>query len=433
MVAVVALAFAVYWFWPKASAPEQVKEQPKQTALKEFNGEKLGYIIFVPEGWTQTATDKAEWTDPAGQAKMTVATSDLTADFLSLLPVGYVVKDQKQFTLNSGSGMRYYVQVPAKTGAANQTVSEQLSLITSSLTKTINVSLTFPGVMPAELAAIFDDSVKTLASKDMPLDLSIKLTDPVADVARLFFKHISAKEFTEAVALFNPALFKDEAAKTSFLDSLKVITSLNVFSILPNQKEVWPTGQNEYRIIFDSKSSDAKLWPEGLQARFMSMGEEAKTKAMMVGYFAGAPRFYPNQTISIFFPDNTRVKAKMIPLETEAKRETNGVHPWQTILANIFNGPTAAEKKVGLFTETNGEKNASLGFDPQSGVMTINLTGKCVASVGYNLGDLLLKNFGQFVEVKKLRVLDENGQTEWSDTDSRNSFPVCFASAVPAK
>lgn len=425
MVVVAALAFGVYWFWPKGAPQEQIKEQSKQTALKEFDGSKLGFVIAVPEGWTQSAADKAEWVDPVSQAKLTVTTSNLTADFLSLLPVGYVVKDQKQFALNSGSGMRYYVQIPAKAGAANQTVSEQLSLITSSLTKTLNVTLTYPGVITDDLAKIFDDSVKTLTAKDAPLDLSVALPDPVADVARLFFKHLSAKEYTEAVALFNPALFKDEAQKTGFLDSLKAITAINVFSILPNQKEVWPQGQNEYRIIFDSKSSDTKLWPEGLQARFMSLGEDAQKK-MLVGYFAGAPRFYPNQTISLFFPDNTRIKAKMIPLETEVKRETKGAHPWQTILQNIFSGPTADEKKAGLFTEVNGEKNASLSFDPPSGTMTINLTGKCVASKDYSLGDLFLKNFGQFSEVKKLRVLDENGQTEFPDTDSRSSFPVCF-------
>lgn len=423
------MAFGVYWFWLKTPfVTQQAIEQPKQVALKAYNFEKLGFTLSVPENWTQAATDKAEWVDPTGRAKLVVLTSDLTNDFLALLPKGYIMKEQAQFTLDSGQGMRYFVQVPPPANDANQTVSEQLSLITSSLTKTINVALVYLSVMPSELVANFDRTVKTLIPKDVPLDLGVALSEVNMDLVRQFFKHLAAKEFTKAKALLNPELFLSEKDQQAFLDSVKAITSLSVYSIRPNQQEVWPKDQNEYRVIFTSESSDTKLWPSGLQARFLSVGLEntKKNAKKLIDYFAGAPRFYPNQTISIFFLDQTKIKTQATPIETEVKRETKGSHPWQTILQSIFQGPTPEEKKAGLFVETNGENDASLNFDPKTGAMTIKLSGKCKASAGYNLGDVLLKNFGQFSEVKKLRVFDEKGKTDLPEGDDRNSFPTCF-------
>jgi hypothetical protein len=131
-------------------------------------------------------------------------------------------------------------------------------------------------------------------------------------------------------------------------------------------------------------------------------------------------------TVSIYFTNVDRYAVGTEPYEDAVTRTVapTGSLP-ETVLTQLFLGPTAEEKGRGLDIFRSG----TTGFSKltiQDGIARVYLTGKCNSGgATYTIGSLIFANLAQFPDVRWVKIYDENGETETPDGQT-SSIPVCL-------
>ena len=131
-------------------------------------------------------------------------------------------------------------------------------------------------------------------------------------------------------------------------------------------------------------------------------------------------------TVTVYFTNINRYAVGTEPYEDPVTRTVplDDSLP-QTVLAQLFLGPTPAEKAQGLDVVLSG----STGFSKlliEDGVARVYLTGKCSSGgATYTISNLIFANLAQFPEIRWIKIYDENGETETPDGQS-SSIPFCL-------
>jgi hypothetical protein len=131
-------------------------------------------------------------------------------------------------------------------------------------------------------------------------------------------------------------------------------------------------------------------------------------------------------TVDVYFTNTNRYILGTEPYEDVVKRTVPVTGSrYETVLQQIFLGPTAPEKAQGLKVVLSGTTGFSK-FTFQAGVARIYLTGKCHGGgATYTIGNLIFANLAQFPEIRWVKIYDENGDTE-EPNGLKSSIPVCL-------
>ena len=130
--------------------------------------------------------------------------------------------------------------------------------------------------------------------------------------------------------------------------------------------------------------------------------------------------------VTVYFTNLSRYAVGTEPYEDAVTRTIapSGSLP-ETVLTQLFLGPTPEEKSQGLdivLSGTTGYRQLSVA----DGVARIYLTGKCNSGGStYTIGNLIFANLAQFPEIKWIKIYDESGQTENPDGQV-SSIPLCL-------
>jgi hypothetical protein len=131
-------------------------------------------------------------------------------------------------------------------------------------------------------------------------------------------------------------------------------------------------------------------------------------------------------TLTVYFTDLPRYQVGTEPYETAVTRDVPAPASLpEAVLAQLFLGPTEAEKAQGLAVVLSG----TTGFSKltiEDGIARVYLTGTC-ASQGatYTIANLIFANLKQFPEIQAIKVYDQNNETETPDGPS-GSIPFCL-------
>jgi hypothetical protein len=131
-------------------------------------------------------------------------------------------------------------------------------------------------------------------------------------------------------------------------------------------------------------------------------------------------------TVTVYFTNIERYAVGTEPYEDPVARTVAlaGSLP-ETVLLQLFLGPTPEEKGRGLDAILNG----TTGFSKltiQDGIARVYLTGKCNSGgATYTISNLIFANLAQFSEVRWIKIYDENGETETPDGQT-SSIPLCL-------
>jgi hypothetical protein len=131
-------------------------------------------------------------------------------------------------------------------------------------------------------------------------------------------------------------------------------------------------------------------------------------------------------TVTVYFTNVSRYAVGVEPYEDPVTRTVpmTGSLP-ETVLSQLFLGPTAEEKAQGLEAFLSGTTGFSK-LSIQDGVARLTLTGKCNSGgATYTISNLIFANLAQFPEVRWIKIYDENGETEAPDGQT-SSIPVCL-------
>ena len=132
------------------------------------------------------------------------------------------------------------------------------------------------------------------------------------------------------------------------------------------------------------------------------------------------------QRVTVYFIDNARLNAGLIPPETAVTRYASSTaDPIRVVLEAYFKGPGDVEKRNGLTNILNGFTGYNkLVID--NGIVHIYLTGSCEFSpLGYSIAQGLIVNLMQFRDVRGVKIYDENGQTR-DLPGTIDSAPACL-------
>lgn len=140
---------------------------------------------------------------------------------------------------------------------------------------------------------------------------------------------------------------------------------------------------------------------------------------------ACAPKPQP-VTVTVYFTNMERYAVGTEPYEDPVTRTVpmNGSLP-QTVLEQLFLGPTPAEKTQGLQVVLSGTTGFSK-FIIEQAIARVYLTGKCSSGgATYTISNLIFANLAQFPEIRWIKIYDENGETETPEGQS-SSIPFCL-------
>jgi hypothetical protein len=152
-------------------------------------------------------------------------------------------------------------------------------------------------------------------------------------------------------------------------------------------------------------------------------------KTLLIGLLFLASACTPKPTpvtVTVYFTNMDRYAIGTEPYEDAVSRTVTptGSLP-ETVLAQLFLGPTADENAKGMEAVLSG----TTGFSKltiQDGIARVYLTGKCNSGgATYTIGNLIFANLTQFSEVRWIKIYDENGETEVPDGQT-SSIPVCL-------
>jgi len=153
------------------------------------------------------------------------------------------------------------------------------------------------------------------------------------------------------------------------------------------------------------------------------------TTLMLAGLFlllsACTPTAAP-VTVTVYFTNIDRYAVGTEPYENPVTRTVpmTGSLP-QTVLAQLFLGPTPAEKAQGLEVVLSGTTGFSK-VEIEDGIARVYLTGKCNSGgATYTISNLIFANLAQFSEIRWIKIYDENGETETPEGQS-SSIPFCL-------
>jgi hypothetical protein len=131
-------------------------------------------------------------------------------------------------------------------------------------------------------------------------------------------------------------------------------------------------------------------------------------------------------TVTVYFTNINRYAVGTEPYEDPVMRTVamNNSLP-QTVLVQLFLGPTPAEMALGLDVVLSG----TTGFSKlviEAGIARVYLTGKCNSGgATYTISNLIFANLAQFPGIRWIKIYDENGETETPDGQS-SSIPFCL-------
>lgn len=134
----------------------------------------------------------------------------------------------------------------------------------------------------------------------------------------------------------------------------------------------------------------------------------------------------PPVTMKIYFTNMDRYAIGTEPYEDPVTRTVpmEGSLP-ETVLMQLFLGPTPAEKGQGLDVVLSGTTGFSK-LSVEDGIARVYLTGNCSSGgATYTIGNLIFANLAQFSEIRWIKIYDENGGTETPDGQT-NSIPICL-------
>ena len=131
-------------------------------------------------------------------------------------------------------------------------------------------------------------------------------------------------------------------------------------------------------------------------------------------------------TVNVYFTNTNRYLLGTEPYEDPVQRTVPVVGSrYETVLRQLFLGPTAQEKAQGLKLVLSGTTGFSK-FTLQAGVARVYLTGACHGGgATYTIGNLIFANLAQFPEIRWVKIYDENGGTE-EPTGQKSSIPICL-------
>ena len=131
--------------------------------------------------------------------------------------------------------------------------------------------------------------------------------------------------------------------------------------------------------------------------------------------------------IKVFFANKTRLVLDEPPYEVSRNRFvlSNSNLP-QAVLALYFHGPDLNEQKYfGDMSIYDGFRGYSK-FELSDGLAHVYLTGSCKhMQFPISIAQMLYTNLKQFPEIKAVKIYDENGQTEYPDSEG-DSAPTCL-------
>jgi len=140
---------------------------------------------------------------------------------------------------------------------------------------------------------------------------------------------------------------------------------------------------------------------------------------------ACSPRPAPVK-VTVYFTNLSRFEVGTEPYEDPVTRSVTpkGSLP-ETVLSELFLGPTPQEKAQGLELFSSGTTGYKR-FSVVDGVARVYLTGTCNSKGStYTIANLIGANLAQFPEIKAIKIYDENGKTESPEGQS-GSIPICL-------
>ncbi|MBI3287765.1 MAG: GerMN domain-containing protein [Chloroflexi bacterium] len=130
--------------------------------------------------------------------------------------------------------------------------------------------------------------------------------------------------------------------------------------------------------------------------------------------------------VRVYFLDENRYAVGEQPFEVAVTRRVSAHGPLhESILAELFKGPTDEERARGLELITSG----STGFSRitiDDGIARVYLTGECNSGgATYTVANLILANLLPLDNIDYVKIYDQAGETEVPDGPS-NSIPFCL-------
>ena len=130
--------------------------------------------------------------------------------------------------------------------------------------------------------------------------------------------------------------------------------------------------------------------------------------------------------LTVYFTDMPRYQIGTEPYEASVLRTIPlPASLPEAVLAQLFLGPSGAEKARGLAVVLSG----TTGFSQltiSDGIARIYLTGMCNSKgATYTIANLIFANLKQFPEIQWVKIYDQNGETESPD-GQRDSIPFCL-------
>lgn len=134
----------------------------------------------------------------------------------------------------------------------------------------------------------------------------------------------------------------------------------------------------------------------------------------------------PYQHVTVYFIDQARLDAGLIPVEVGVKRYAeSAADPIRVVLDAYFKGPGLVEKQNGLTNILNGFTGYR-EFSIEDGIAHVHLTGACEFSpLSYSIAQALMINIRQFPEVRGVRIYDEKDETRMLP-GQLNAVPSCL-------
>ena len=128
--------------------------------------------------------------------------------------------------------------------------------------------------------------------------------------------------------------------------------------------------------------------------------------------------------VRVYFNDINRISTNTPPFQVSVLRSVDfPSYLPEAVLTEYFKGPTTAEEAAGLIAPYSGFTGVSK-FEVTNGVAHVYLEGTCTASDN-TIADPLMVSLKQFVEIKFVKIYDENGDTS-NPTGESDSIPTCI-------
>ncbi|HEX7542065.1 MAG TPA: NBR1-Ig-like domain-containing protein [Anaerolineales bacterium] len=132
-------------------------------------------------------------------------------------------------------------------------------------------------------------------------------------------------------------------------------------------------------------------------------------------------------TVNVYFLDSARYVANTLPFETAVTRPVSlsKTNP-ETVLTQLFLGPTPAELTAGLKVILSGTTGYSSLAIADDSVARVYLTGTCASGgATYTIANLIVKNLKQFSTILWVKIYDQSATTE-VPTGQSDSIPACL-------